>query len=166
MLGPDHITLARWLSKWAGLLDEQVRDLVKPFLQQDSWGWYLVPMTSVDLQVSNAKRTRHCQQGKSKAADVLYVRAINIGDKTLHPDHPDLVDWLNSRTILLEEQVGIKDLPQASAWRCLLEAALTLNKRYLIMVSHPCITVFAGQLPRCGPSVPPLDRGRRENWRS
>eukprot|EP00903_Cladosiphon_okamuranus_P021870 g20106.t1 len=37
-------------------------------------------------------------------ADPLYLRAIEIGEKTLGPDHPDLAIRLNNRAVLLESQ--------------------------------------------------------------
>ncbi|CAN0601310.1 unnamed protein product, partial [Ectocarpus sp. 12 AP-2014] len=36
-------------------------------------------------------------QGKYDEADPLYLRAIEIGEKTLGPDHPDLATRLNNR---------------------------------------------------------------------
>ena len=44
-------------------------------------------------------------QGKYAEADRLYLRAIEIGEKTLGPDHPDLAKRLNNRAGLLGEQV-------------------------------------------------------------
>ena len=44
-------------------------------------------------------------QGKYDEADPLYLRAIEIGEKTLGPDHPDLATRLNNRARLLESQV-------------------------------------------------------------
>eukprot|EP00752_Nemacystus_decipiens_P010455 g9314.t1 len=46
-------------------------------------------------------------QGKVEEADRLYLRAIEIGEKTLgpdHPDYPDLATWLNKRAELLQGQ--------------------------------------------------------------
>lgn len=39
-------------------------------------------------------------QGKYEEADPLYLRAIEIGEKTLGPDHPDLGALLNKRGLL------------------------------------------------------------------
>ena len=44
-------------------------------------------------------------QGKYEEADPLYLRAIEIGEKTLGPDHPDLATRLNNRAWLLKKQV-------------------------------------------------------------
>ena len=44
-------------------------------------------------------------QGKFDEADPLYLRAIEIGEKTLGPDHPDLATLLNNRARLLQQQV-------------------------------------------------------------
>ncbi|CAN0281775.1 unnamed protein product, partial [Ectocarpus fasciculatus] len=43
-------------------------------------------------------------QGKYEEAHPLYLRAIEIGEKTLGPDHPDLAVWLNNRAELLRSQ--------------------------------------------------------------
>ena len=43
--------------------------------------------------------------GKYDKADPLYLRAIEIGEKTLGPDHPDLATRLNNRAELLRAQV-------------------------------------------------------------
>ncbi|CAN0344597.1 unnamed protein product, partial [Ectocarpus sp. 6 AP-2014] len=37
-------------------------------------------------------------------ADPLYLRAIEIGEKTLGPDHPDFATSLNNRAGLLQAQ--------------------------------------------------------------
>ena len=44
-------------------------------------------------------------QGKFDEADPLYLRAIEIGEKTLGPEHPSLATTLNNRAGLLEQQV-------------------------------------------------------------
>ena len=44
-------------------------------------------------------------QGKYEEADSLHLRAIDIGEKKLGPDHPNLATWLNNRAGLLENQV-------------------------------------------------------------
>ena len=44
-------------------------------------------------------------QGKFDEADPLYLRAIEIGEKTLGPDHPDLATLLKNRARLLQQQV-------------------------------------------------------------
>ncbi|CAN0333504.1 unnamed protein product, partial [Ectocarpus sp. 12 AP-2014] len=43
-------------------------------------------------------------QGKYSEADPLYLRAIEIGEKTLGPDHPALATRLNNRAELLSAQ--------------------------------------------------------------
>ena len=40
-------------------------------------------------------------QGKLDEADPLYLRVIEIGEKTLGPNHPDLATRLNNRAGLL-----------------------------------------------------------------
>ncbi|CAN0356259.1 unnamed protein product, partial [Ectocarpus fasciculatus] len=47
-------------------------------------------------------------QGKYQEADPLYLRAIEIGERTLGADHPDLATRLNNRAGLLEKQVRNK----------------------------------------------------------
>lgn len=44
-------------------------------------------------------------QGKYEEADLLYLRAIEIGEKALVSDHPDLGTWLNNRAESLRAQV-------------------------------------------------------------
>ena len=44
-------------------------------------------------------------QGKFDEADPLYLRAIEIGEKTLGPDFPDLAAMLNNRAVLLKAQL-------------------------------------------------------------
>lgn len=53
-------------------------------------------------------------QGRYDEADPLYLRAIEIGERTLGPDHPDLAKWLNNRAGLLESQVRVNKL----SWNC------------------------------------------------
>ncbi|CBN74854.1 TPR repeat-containing protein [Ectocarpus siliculosus] len=43
-------------------------------------------------------------QGKYDEGDPLYLRAIEIGEKTLGPDHPALATSLNNRARMLEAQ--------------------------------------------------------------
>ena len=45
-------------------------------------------------------------QGKYSEAKPMFERAIEIGEKTLGPNHPDLAVWLNNLAGLLESQVG------------------------------------------------------------
>ena len=47
----------------------------------------------------------HSRQGKPDKADSICVRAIEIQEKALGPDHPDLVLFLASRATLLQRQV-------------------------------------------------------------
>ncbi|CAM9261139.1 unnamed protein product, partial [Hapterophycus canaliculatus] len=42
-------------------------------------------------------------------ADPLYRLAIEIGEKTLGPENPDLAVWLNDRAELLEKQFKYED---------------------------------------------------------
>ncbi|CAN0551016.1 unnamed protein product, partial [Ectocarpus sp. 12 AP-2014] len=43
-------------------------------------------------------------QGKHTDADPLYLRSIEIGERTLGPDHPDLATVLSNRARCLLEQ--------------------------------------------------------------
>ncbi|CAM9639559.1 unnamed protein product, partial [Hapterophycus canaliculatus] len=43
-------------------------------------------------------------QGKYEEAGLVCPRAVEIGEKTLGPDHPDLATWLNNRALLVEKQ--------------------------------------------------------------
>ncbi|CAM9939684.1 unnamed protein product, partial [Ectocarpus fasciculatus] len=43
-------------------------------------------------------------QGKYGEADPLYLRAIEIGEKTLGPDHPGLATSVSNRAWLLQDQ--------------------------------------------------------------
>lgn len=45
-------------------------------------------------------------QGTYTEADSLYRRAIEIGERSLGSDHPDLGIWLNNRACLFKSQVG------------------------------------------------------------
>ena len=45
-------------------------------------------------------------QGDYAGAKPLYERAIEIGEKTLRPNHPDLATRLNNLAELLESQVS------------------------------------------------------------
>lgn len=49
-------------------------------------------------------------QGKYDEAKPLYERAIDIGCKTLGPDHPDLATWLENFACLLSAQVSLSVL--------------------------------------------------------
>lgn len=44
-------------------------------------------------------------QGKYTEAESLYVRALNIGERTLGSDHPEFARWLVNRASSLEKQV-------------------------------------------------------------
>lgn len=44
-------------------------------------------------------------QGEYKKADTLYLQGIEIGERTLGPNHPSLAVRLNNRAGLLESQV-------------------------------------------------------------
>ena len=43
-------------------------------------------------------------QGKLAEAEPLYQRAIEIGEKTLGPDHPNIATRLNNLATLLQDQ--------------------------------------------------------------
>ncbi|CAN0459356.1 unnamed protein product, partial [Scytosiphon promiscuus] len=44
-------------------------------------------------------------QGKHAEAEPLYLRCIEIQEKTLGPDHPSVAEYLNNLATLLEAQV-------------------------------------------------------------
>lgn len=46
-------------------------------------------------------------EGKYNEADSLYLRAIEIGERTLPPDHADLAVRFNNRAGLLKAQVRV-----------------------------------------------------------
>ncbi|CAN0390435.1 unnamed protein product, partial [Laminaria digitata] len=73
-LGPEHPSLATTLNNRAGLLGSQVR------AARNSGKILLLAM-----------------QCKFEEADPLCLRAIEIGEKTLGPDHPSLATRLNNR---------------------------------------------------------------------
>ena len=52
-------------------------------------------------------RSRQCFQGEYAEANRLYLRVIEIGEKTLGPDHLDLATTLNNRAELLRVQVRV-----------------------------------------------------------
>lgn len=45
-------------------------------------------------------------QGKYAEADSLHLRAIDIGERTLGPNHPDFALWLVNRASVLEKQAS------------------------------------------------------------
>jgi len=45
-------------------------------------------------------------QGKYNQAKPLYERAVEIGEKTLGPNHPDVATGLNNLALLLKAQVS------------------------------------------------------------
>lgn len=45
-------------------------------------------------------------QGRYAESDVLHVRIIEIGERNLGPNHPDLATMLANRALLLEKQVS------------------------------------------------------------
>ena len=47
----------------------------------------------------------HCKQGKGTEADSLYGRAIEIGEKALGADHPDVAILFNNKGVALSYQV-------------------------------------------------------------
>lgn len=54
----------------------------------------------------HAPRPPRCLlQGKFEEADPLYLEGIEIGERTLGPNHPSLAVRLNNRAGLLESQV-------------------------------------------------------------
>ena len=46
-----------------------------------------------------------CRQGKLEEADPLLVRAIEIQENALGPDHPSLANSLGTRAMVLQAQV-------------------------------------------------------------
>lgn len=53
-------------------------------------------------------------QGKHDEADLLFVEAIAMGEKTLGPEHPDLAVRINNRAVLMVDQVRAVRSLQAS----------------------------------------------------
>ncbi|CAM9733325.1 unnamed protein product [Scytosiphon promiscuus] len=99
VLGSEHPDLARWLNNRAGLLGKQVR--TTSIRLPDGIGRVNL------IFVAQRPRTHYSLlaiQGKFKEADSLYLRAIEIGENTLGPDHPDLAAWLKNRADLLKAQ--------------------------------------------------------------
>lgn len=47
-------------------------------------------------------------QGKYTEADALYARAIDSEERTLGPDHPDLIISLGNRAGVLHSQVSLR----------------------------------------------------------
>lgn len=70
--------------------------------QQPSGCWAFHPVAFVPPVLCFLLRF----QGLYEEADLLYVRAIAIGEKTLCPDNSDLAIWRNNRAQLLESQVN------------------------------------------------------------
>ncbi|CAM9138218.1 unnamed protein product, partial [Ectocarpus sp. 13 AM-2016] len=87
--GPDHASVATALYNWA-----VVEHL---FLRRKL---HLLDNTRTALSFRF--------QGKYAEADPLYLRAIEIGEKTLGPDHPALATRLNNWAGLLVKQVRTK----------------------------------------------------------
>lgn len=55
-------------------------------------------------------RNSTASQGKYDEADRLYLRCIEMEERNLGPDHPELAVGLNNRALLLKKQVpGIYD---------------------------------------------------------
>lgn len=52
-------------------------------------------------------------QGRYGEADPLYVRAIEIGERALGRDHPDVATGLANRAGLLMAQVGVVLCPRS-----------------------------------------------------
>lgn len=117
-LGPEHPDVAQSFNNRATLLESQVGSI------------------RIFLEVSQG---RHCSiisswwtadntpllaaQGKYSEADLLYLRAIEIGEKALGPDHPDLATWLSNRALVLLKAkltagVGILDDQNVRPFSC------------------------------------------------
>lgn len=72
------------------------------------WNAQKVGVRLLDLTCTAALATRTtlwASQGKLDEADPLYLRSIEIQEKTLGPDHPELAFSLNNRAGLLQAQV-------------------------------------------------------------
>lgn len=63
-------------------------------------------------------------QGKYVEADLLHLRAIDVVERTLDPDHPDIAARLGNRTSLLAKQVGSSTGFQEASRNVLLEVQM------------------------------------------
>lgn len=90
----------------------------------------LVPeqQTSLDLTTSyrvvstilaHLSRVDQHLQCDYTEADALYLRAIEIGEKTVGPDHPDIASRLNRRAGVLRLQVRIGQRSRQRSRRCI-----------------------------------------------
>lgn len=66
------------------------------------WVPYFYPGTFLEALVDVLPNQT---QGKSQEADSLYVRAINVFEKTIGVDHPVLAETLHNRAMSLNTQV-------------------------------------------------------------
>lgn len=57
-------------------------------------------------------------QDKRNEADPLYVRAIQIMEDTLRPNHPELATMLSNRALRLKEQVRKPKKPRGNVLIC------------------------------------------------
>lgn len=69
----------------------------------------MAPQMVVGCGWQRFSRVTHCStvvvQGKYEEADPLYKRAIDINEKALGPEHPEVTRSLNDRVTGLEAQV-------------------------------------------------------------
>ena len=69
--------------------------------------WSMVLVAFCAHSVFKIPIARTCGgQGKVDEADALLVRAIEIQEHTLGPDHPSLANSLGTRATVLKAQVG------------------------------------------------------------
>ena len=89
VLGPEHPAVAKALNNRARF-------------------WLLLLPSCSVFYVNTEIRLYHaicCVQGKYAEADPLFVRAIEIGEKALGPDHPNVATMLSGRAGFLASQV-------------------------------------------------------------
>ncbi|CAB1106625.1 unnamed protein product [Ectocarpus sp. CCAP 1310/34] len=122
VLGPDHPSLATTLNNRAGLLEAQGKYVEAEPLYERSQAIREKSVGPEHPDVAQSLDNRaagffhHTRmafsnvtwtvrfRGKYAEADPLYLRAIEIGEKMLGPDHPDLATRLNNRAWLLHSQ--------------------------------------------------------------
>ncbi|CAN0535993.1 unnamed protein product, partial [Laminaria digitata] len=93
-LGPEHPSLATTLNNLVEHLFLRISrlDHIPSFLCNSRESLRGPDHPDVALSLNN--------RGKYAEADSLYLRAIEIGEKTLSPDHPDLATRLNNRPVV------------------------------------------------------------------
>ncbi|CAB1104153.1 unnamed protein product [Ectocarpus sp. CCAP 1310/34] len=83
-------------------------------------------LSTVEEHAANIVGFARCELGEGKyaEADPLFLRAIDIRERTLDPDHHDLAVWLGNRAVLLANQSFL-------AWKTVLKRfPITLQGKY------------------------------------